>query len=197
MAVADEFQQINEHLFFWQAYEPAVKCDLSCSALLTDDGLVFIDPILLVDEALEALTRFGRPTAILLTNGNHARDATWYRKRFNIPIYASAEAALELQPDTLLHENEIAPGGLRVVSLPGAGPGELAYIHGETACIGDALIHLPKEGFAMLPAKYCCDAKRLPNDLKKLLSYRLQILTFAHGTPLVAQATQRLTQLLS
>jgi len=44
MACAEDFDVVQPGLYFWQAYDPAVKVDLSCCARLTAKGLVFIDP---------------------------------------------------------------------------------------------------------------------------------------------------------
>ena len=96
MPRADELHQLRHDLFFWQAYEPAVKTDLSCCACRTAQGLVFIDPIPLRKSAEAELLEEGPPRAIIVTSGNHARAAEEYRRRFSIPIHAHAEAAPEL-----------------------------------------------------------------------------------------------------
>ena len=59
MARAEEIQEVRPGLYFWQAYEPSVKVDLSCCARQTARGLVFIDPIPLAKEALEELLSVG------------------------------------------------------------------------------------------------------------------------------------------
>ncbi len=196
---ADEFQQVTPTLYYWQAYEPSVKCDLSCCALITPAGMVFIDPIPLAAPSLKELTVLAKPAAVLLTNGNHARAAADYRTRFGIPIFAHADAAQELgiALDGTLADGDTAPGGLRVVSLSGAAAGEIAFVGDGVVCVGDALIHVEPNGFAMLPAKYCADARELARSLRKLLSFDAGILTFAHGTPLTANTQQRLTALLA
>ena len=55
MARADEIHEVRHGLYFWQAYEPAVKVELSCCACRTRRGLVFVDPIPLAKLALEEL----------------------------------------------------------------------------------------------------------------------------------------------
>ena len=62
--------------------------------------------------------------------------------------------------------------------------------------LGDALIHLPQTGLGILPSKYCDDRKELHGSLRKLLSFRFEALTFAHGLPIVAHGFQRISQLL-
>jgi glyoxylase-like metal-dependent hydrolase (beta-lactamase superfamily II) len=176
-----------------------VKCDLSSTALKTPDGLVLVDPIALAASALDALAGEATPAAVILTNGNHARNASAFRKEFGVPILAGAAAvaALEIQVDCLLADGELAPGGLRIIEIPGAAPGEIALVGCGVVCIGDALIHLPPHGLRLLPEKYCGDAAALPDSLRKLLSCEFDVMTFAHGAPLVGRARQSLEMLLS
>lgn len=51
----DDFQQVRNHLCFWQGYNPSVKADLCSCALQIESSLWFIDPIPLADEPLERL----------------------------------------------------------------------------------------------------------------------------------------------
>ena len=199
MPRADEFQQVTDGLYFWQAYDPAVKVDLSCCARRTAGGLVFIDPILLAREALAELCEVAPPAAVIVTNGNHARAAADFREHFSIPILAQAAAVAELglAVDQEIADGETVLGEFTVIALPGAAPGEIALHAGGALHVGDALIHLAPHGFALLPEKYCADAKELRASLGKLLRFPFEVLTFAHGLPLVSQARQRLASLLA
>jgi hypothetical protein len=200
MPRAEEFQQVSDHVFFWQAYDPSVKADLSCCAVRTGEGLVLIDPIALAPDALSELTETAAPVAILLTNGNHARAAHDYAKRFAVPVLAHPEAAPELGiPDIRpVAEGDAIAGELRVIALPGGGAGEIA-VHSPRGSlhVGDALIHVEPLGFTFLPEKYCRDSKTLRSSTQKLLPFGFDVLTFAHGTPLVSRAHDRLAQLLA
>jgi glyoxylase-like metal-dependent hydrolase (beta-lactamase superfamily II) len=195
VTTASEILQAAPGLHFWQAYEPAVKCDLTSHAIATHEGLVLVDPIALADPSRLP----GPPAAILLTNANHARAAAWWRERTSAPIFAPAAALgeLDLVPDHGLTDGDLAPGGLRTIALPGGAPGETAYLGHGLCVVGDALIHLDSHGFALLPAKYCTDAALLSQSLRKLLSCEFDILTFAHGTPLRPHARERLATLLA
>lgn len=200
MAVADEIQQVTPELWVWQAYEPAVKCDLSSAALLVEGGLLLIDPIRLAADALAELTSFAPPHLIVLTNANHGRAAAWYHDHFEIPIAADGQAVpeLDVQSDQLLDEAGVLAGGVRVMRLEGAAPGEIAlHTPSGIVCVGDALIHLEPLGFSLLPDKYCRDPKQLRASLRKLLPFECRVLTFAHGSPLVAGAHARLAALLA
>ncbi|MEA3213175.1 MAG: hypothetical protein QOE70_6232 [Chthoniobacter sp.] len=196
---ADEFQEITKDLFFWQAYEPAVKSDLSCCARRFGDQLIFIDPIPLASAALAELTAATTPLAIIVTNANHARAAADFRRRFSIPILAHAEAASEpgLAIDQTIGDGETVLGHFTAIAIPGAAPGEIALHADGVAHVGDALIHLEPLGFALLPEKYCTDPRELRQGLGKLLRFDFELMTFAHGLPLVYHARRRLEPLLA
>ena len=179
-------RRVAAGLWCWQAYEPAVKCDLSACAVETPDGVVLVDPFPFA-EPLPFV-----PVAVFLTNGNHARCADAVRQRYKIPVFAPADADLEIAVD-----GEPALGGVQMLRVPGAGPGEVAYLFGRTLCLGDAVIHLESHGFALLPEKYCTAPGILRDSLRKLLSLEFDILTFAHGAPITQDARTRFTQLIA
>lgn len=199
MKPAQEFQVVRPGVCFWQNYEPAVKCDLTSTAIQVGQGLIFIDPIPLASDALDELIALAVPKLIVLTNGNHARAAAMMKERFSIPIAAHPEAAanLGLFIDLELREGVDAAQGFEVVELPGAGAGEIALLADGALLIGDALIHLEPDGLRILPDKYCLDAKTLRLALEKLLRFEWQLLTFAHGLPLVSNARRKLESLLA
>lgn len=200
MPLATEVHEVAEDLRVWQAYDPAVKCDLSSAALRTGAGSIWVDPIDLGKEPLHALLADFNPALIVLTNGNHLRAAQRFRERFGVPIAAHHDAAaeLEIELDRLLSDGDTLLDSVDVVSVPGAGAGEIALnLRGRVLCAGDALIHLEPNGFGRLPPKYCANARLLDGSLRKLLPRDFQILTFAHGLPIVAQAHARLAALLA
>ncbi|HEY3898360.1 MAG TPA: hypothetical protein VGM54_07090 [Chthoniobacter sp.] len=198
MPPAKEFQTIRSDLFYWQAYDPAVKADLSCVACRTAAGLVFIDPIPLHKAAEEELLAIAPPRAVILTSGNHARAAEKFRARFSIPICAESSATQEFPfaVDRLIADDEAILDEFSVVTLPGAAAGEIALYRAGAIHFGDALVHVPPPGFAILPDKYCADPRELRGSLGKLLRFPFELLTFAHGLPIVSHARQRLLQLL-
>lgn len=200
MHTAEDFDEIHPTCFYWQCYDPSVKADLCSSALLTDQGLVIIDPVPLDDEGVEHLRSIAPPLAVVLTNGNHARGADHFRQTFSIPVYAHPDAIPELGLSDVQPLPEASELGLtRLVPLPGFGPGETAlHLNGSpsTLVVGDALIHMGSYGFTFLPAKYCQNLKQGKHSLKALMEIDFDVLCFAHGTPLTGLAKEKLQQLL-
>jgi glyoxylase-like metal-dependent hydrolase (beta-lactamase superfamily II) len=197
---AEEFQQVRDGLWCWQRYQPAVKVDCSSVALRVGTELIFVDPIPLAAEALAELAQFGEPAAIVVTNANHDRAVQKLRDAFRIPVLAHAEAAsaLGFAIDRTITDGEVLFETLTVIALPGAVPGEIA-LHDARGwmLVGDAIINLEPDGLALLPAKYCDDAREMRESLRKLLRFPFEVLTFAHGLPLVSRARSRLEDLLA
>jgi len=201
MKPVDDFQQVTEGLWFWQGYDPSVKTDLCSCAVQSGRDLFFIDPIPLAGEPLGELVSMAGPAGIILTNGNHERAAADYRKKFDIPVFAHEETEGEfgIGVDRWIADGASIAPGLTAVSLPGVAKGEVA-IHagpgGGIVLMGDALINIEPFGFALLPDKYCVDAKLMKQSLRKLLQFSFEAMTFAHGLPVVSGAKKRLEQLL-
>lgn len=208
--MAPEFQWITapatpthpHGIAIWQTYDPSSKADLSASALIADGQLIFIDPVPLDTSALLELTTLAKPTAVVLTNGNHERAAAEYALRYNIPIHAPRPAIPEYTFETVeaFDDGATLPGGLRAITLHGGPEGESAlYLNkdGGILFVGDALINVAAWGFIPLPDKYCLDPKALHRSLQKLGDLPLEKIIFAHGEPFISKSKERLQTLLS
>jgi len=200
MELISQFECVGPHTFTWQGYEPAVKCDLTSTAVDIAGRLVFVDPVGLTDSALAELLNGCTPSAILLTNANHQRDSLALRDRLEIPIIAAEPARAEIIADIWIDLSNPTPvHGLRPIPLPGAGLGEVAYYSaGDEPCLifGDAAINLPPDGLRLLPEKYCEDAGFLRKSMMALAGLNVQTLHFAHGRPVTHRAAEALRALL-
>jgi hypothetical protein len=196
MKPALETQIIRPGLAFWQAYDPAVKTDLCCCAFDAPAGLVFCDPVPLDAVALDGLLAGRLPHAVLLTSANHERNAGAIARRFGIDIWAHSAARGQAPATRWFEDGESLFGGVEAVFLDGFAPGESAFWLDGLLLIGDALVHIAPYGFSILPDKYCMDPGLARESLRKLLRFPVEILTFAHGLPIVSQASRRLAGLV-
>jgi glyoxylase-like metal-dependent hydrolase (beta-lactamase superfamily II) len=202
MTSADEFQTLTDSLFIWSAFQPAYKCETGSTAIRAAGGLVVIDPIPLAAAAWQELLALAPLRAILLTNGNHARQALQLREKHHVPVVtapATRKDIEELKPDVVLLENELLYG-IAAIPIPGATPGETAFYSRQSGVVvlGDAVINLDAEkGLEFLPDKYCTDAGANRTSLRKLLALDFHTVTFAHGTPLTARAHEKIAALLA
>ena len=198
---AAEFQMLNDAVCVWSVYEPSVKCEIGCTAIKAGSGWVVIDPVPLSEAAWDELLEEAPLRAILLTNGNHPRDAANLASRHKVPICTAPETRRDIAE--LLPEVALLPGellyGIRAIPIPGATPGETAfYSNTGVLVLGDAVINTSTErGLELLPEKYCTDAKQNRESLRQLLTLDFKILTLAHGAPVVDRAREKLAALLN
>ncbi len=188
----------------WETYDPASRVDLSASALAVEGRLFFVDPIPLARNALDELTAENLPVGIVVTNGNHARAAEAFRRRFNVPLCLTEAARTEsgLEPDvTIPGEGGPVFGGVfEAIPVPGGAVGEVALYRpddGGLLIVGDAVINLPSFPLGLLPAKYCSSHNHLRRSVTRLLERPFSRMLFAHGEPLMSRAHERLAALLA
>lgn len=193
MKPVSEYSIVRSGVFTWQGYEPAVKCDCSSSALVTPAGLIFIDPISLEEEALKELAAesFSAPAAVVLTNGNHQRDSLRFARRLGIPIFAPEGIGEDVVADQRFQSGD-SVAGMESIALPGFGPDETAFLFDQILIFGDALVNLEPEGLRLLPEKYRMDEKQSIRSLDALRNIAPRLLLFAHGNPIVEDASERL-----
>jgi hypothetical protein len=192
-----EYSTVRPGLFHWQGYKPEVKCDCSSTALVSEAGLIFIDPIPLADAALKDLVAesFSAPAAVVLTSGHHHRESLALAKRFGIPVFAPEDAGDDIIADQRFRSGDPV-AGMKSIALPGFGPGETAFLYEGVLIFGDALINLEPEGLRLLPEKYREDKKQSLRSLSVLRDISPRALLFAHGNPVVENAARHLERCL-
>ena len=200
MQPAPEIDQVAAGIGIWQGYDAAVKAELFSTALETKRGLCLVDPIPLDPVALDRFSL--TPTSVFVTNINHARACIDFGKYFSVPIFAHVDliGRDDFPRISGVQDAEMFTPQLTAIALPGGPAGEMA-LHcdrdGGAIVMGDALINFEPHGFALLPAKYCTDAKLLRRSLQKLLKHSFDRMLFAHGAPILSGARSRLEQLLT
>ena len=201
MQPASDFDRIASNIAIWHEYDPSVKAELYSTCLETPDGKYLIDPIPLESEALYQLMATNSVAGIIVTNGNHHRASAKFSEKFSAPLFGRTgsfpnKASRELKCVT---DGDEISEGLRGISIEGAADGEIALHYapdGGTFIIGDALINFEPYGFTFLPAKYCSNQRQMLRSLRKLLDYKAERILFAHGSPILSGANERLRGLL-
>ncbi len=191
---------LNDAVCVWSVYEPSVKCEIGCTAIKAGSGWVVIDPVPLSKDSWEELLAEAPLRAVLLTNGNHVRDAAQLSKQHQVPVVTAPDTRrdiIELKPEVTLLPGELLYG-IQAIAIPGATPGETAYFSNTGVLVlGDAIINTSTErGLEFLPDKYCSDAKQSRESLRKLLALDFKVLTMAHGAPIVDRAKDKLAAIL-
>jgi hypothetical protein len=197
-----EFHQLSPGISIWQNYDSSVKADLFSTAIQTTSGICLIDPIPLSELQFGQLFTSTPILGIVVTNANHQRSARAYSERLAAPIFAHADTFPEPGPPRLIQVTNTSgiEDAFEIIEIEGAVSGEIALYHppnGGTLIVGDALINLEPYGFTFLPRKYCLNEKQMRSSLRKLLTRPAERLLFAHGSPILSDATKRLEQLLN
>jgi DNA-binding LacI/PurR family transcriptional regulator len=198
---ATDFDRIAPHLALWHGYDSAVKAELYSTCLITPDGSYLIDPTPSQSEAFDELLNSRVVAGIIVTSSNHHRAAARFADQLSVPIFARSETFSDKMPRQF---RSVADGGkicdeLHVIGIEGAAAGEIVLHYapdGGTFIIGDALINFEPYGFTFLPAKYCSNQKKMRRALRKLLDYKAKRILFAHGSPILSGAGDRLQALL-
>jgi glyoxylase-like metal-dependent hydrolase (beta-lactamase superfamily II) len=201
MRAVSDFDRITPNIAIWHGYDSAVKAGLYSTCLITPSGSYFIDPIPLRSEALGKLVGADRVAGIIVTNCNHHRESAEFAKQSSVPVFAHAETFSHKPPCVF---RKVADGdeicsGLRVIGIQGAAEGEIVLHYapdGGTLIVGDALINFGSYGFTFLPRNYCTNEKQMRRSLQKVLDYQAERIFFAHGTPILSGASDRLKSLL-
>jgi glyoxylase-like metal-dependent hydrolase (beta-lactamase superfamily II) len=198
---ASDFDRIAPYLCVWHDYDPGVKAECYSTSLTTSEGMYLIDPIPLEKRALNELIGSDRVAGIVVTSSNHHRISAQFAEQFSAPIFARCEAfpdKAEQQFRSVADGDEICRG-LRAIGIEGAAAGEMILHYASnsgTLIVGDALINLEPYGFTFLPGKYCSNEKEMRRSLRKLLAYEAERILFAHGSPILSAASERLRELL-
>lgn len=197
-----EVEQFAPESFYWEQFSDELKTMLSSAACREEPEVVLIDPLPLTMSAMNKLVGHASRAFSLLTNANHERAALSLLENMRIPVWAhkAAESDLEMKANNYFEDGEKLPAGLVAIYLPGSSPSETAFYtpkNGGMVFVGDALVNLdPEKGMAFLPDKYSIDPKQSRQSLRKLLNLDFEMMTFAHGQPIVRDAKKRLAALL-
>ena len=198
MPTAEEIQEVLPGCYIWQAFCSQAKVLLTSHAIVSSNEFYLVDPIRLSKNGLEQLAEVKQqPTAVLLTNGNHERDAAFYRDYFSIPVFAHPEAAKEFSFATEGFPQQL--GSLEIISLPGAGIGEIGIYDRDKKmlCLGDMIINLDSFPFAPLPNKYATNKKQMRKSIASLTALNVRTICFAHGLPVTMKAMEKIEALIT
>lgn len=199
MRPAAKLTAITATLHGWAAFQTEWKVFFNSYAYQSPDGVVLIDPTQPAPAALKQLEALGELFAIILTNAHHCRDADWFRKHYEVQIYAHANAAVDCDTkiDVPVVDGEKLPGGFTAIFLPGVSSSELAvFAPGGVMSIGDAILNTPGKGLELLSDQFIANKKLARQSLQKLLEFDFHVLTFGHGEPLAANGKKALANFL-
>ncbi|MCI0370277.1 MAG: hypothetical protein L0214_02595, partial [candidate division NC10 bacterium] len=79
-------REIVAGIHTWSVFNEEKGLDFNGHLVVNDDGCVLVDPPPMGPRELEAMERLGPPTAVVITNRHHTRDAMAAAARWRIRI---------------------------------------------------------------------------------------------------------------
>jgi hypothetical protein len=178
--IATEADEVVPGVWHWSIHDERIDFVSDSYALASDDGVVLIDPLPLVEDALRGL---GAVTAILLTCGSHQRSTWRYRRELGAPVYAPALAReIDEEPDERYGHGVLLPGKLRASFTPGAGTTQHTLVREDepdVAVCPDLLVR--PEGESALARVEDYDAALARKSIGELLDLPFSVLCLTHG----------------
>jgi len=192
-------REIFPGVLHWTAFHDGLKMDVS--SYYVEPAGVVIDPMV-PEGGLDAFDQRSRPQQVVLTSGNHTRDAARFAEEFGCPIVTSREGAERIGDALEVEEyrsgQDIAPG-VKAVQLGILNPDEYALhidFGGGAIALADGLTHHGESLGFFADELLGDDPQRIKADLKQrfrtLLERDFEHLLFAHGDPIVGHGKSAL-----
>jgi glyoxylase-like metal-dependent hydrolase (beta-lactamase superfamily II) len=194
--IARSIAEIVPGLFHFSIQDERIKSQSDAYALVANDRVTLVDPILLDPTQLQ---RLGKVEAVVIGTPSHQRAAWSYRREHKAKVYAPLGwKDLEEKPDAEFKTGDPLPGGLKPLHAPGPATSHHAFIvdtrPGALLCTD--LWHVGREGVEFLPDKYMNDKTRARDSARRLMELDFDILCLGHGDPILRDAKRALAEVI-
>ncbi len=196
----EPIRELAPGILHWKARHPNLGIDVS--AYLMTESQVLLDPIMPPEGIDWFEEKRLRPSAIVLTNRHHWRDAGDFVARFGCPVYASRPGLHEFGPDQPVEPfdfGDTLPGGIVAHEVGVICPDETALEIPEVKAlaVADGVIDYERLGF--VPDQFMDEpehTKRGLYDRYERLADRVDFehLLVAHGDPIVLNGRAELRE---
>jgi len=202
-------QEILPGIFHWTTPHPRIRIDVS-SYWLDEDG-VLIDPLVPAEAAAGGLEWFAArptpPTAVLLSNRHHYRDAGRFAEMFGCSVHCNGAGLHEFTHGEVVEgfdPGDRLPGGVVAHEVGGLCPDESALFLPEKRAIAvaDGVVRMDAGTIGFVPDVLMDDPPGTKQALLAAYARLLEGLEFdhvllAHGDPLVGDGVALLAELVS
>ena len=194
-------REILSDIFTWPWFSQPHGYNFNGHLIRHAEGNLCIDPVEPGEEIINKIARVG-VAHILLTNRNHSRAANLVRRHTGARTSIHPDDAgharsqgTELD-DNLRTDDKIGP--LRVISVPGKSPGEVAFHWAERRLliVGDAVIGNPPGRCGLLREAVMDDPLQLRESVRNLLDLDFDTLLVGDGEPILEGAKVKLEELV-
>jgi glyoxylase-like metal-dependent hydrolase (beta-lactamase superfamily II) len=197
--------ELRPGLWRWVAFHPEWRQDVGSVAYEGDEALVLIDPLLEVDDALDALVRrVAKPVVVLVTVYWHTRSADLVARRHGARVLAGSGggAAVRRRAPTTetFRAGDPLPGGVQAFAT--ARRSEVVYwVPRHRALVaGDVLLGADGGGIRMCPRGWLPESTTLAQlaaSLRPLLELPVARVLVSHGEPVLRNGRAALERALA
>ena len=196
-------KEILPGVWSWSVFNHERGINFNGHMVVNQDGCVLIDPPPMTDQDLDQAGSMGPPTAIVVTNRHHTRDAMTPAGRYQARVIMhELDATLipaAVRLGGVFRGGDTLPGGLLVITLIAQkSPGEAALLlpRANAIILGDALIGNPPGRLNLLPADKFADVERAREGLKRLLDFPFDAVLVGDGQSIPAGGREAVSQCL-
>lgn len=199
-ATAEQAEEVVAGVWRWFVSNERIGAAESTSHAVRDDrdGVVLIDPVRLVEDALAEL---GHVRAVCLTAQCHQRSAWRYRRDLGAPVYApEASRPMEEEPDERYEAGNELPGGLRAIHTPGPEDAHFSFVlprEGGVLFCSDLLTNYEGRELDFVPVRYHDDPTQTRRTVEAFLELDFSVLCLAHGSPIGDDPKAAIRELLA
>ena len=193
-------KQLLPGIWQWSWFSEEKQLDFNGLFLHVGEHKIVIDPPPMTAEASTLIRRQGQIDYIIVTNRDHAREASAYQADFRCQLQVPESDApqMDLKATRTFKDGELLPGGSWVVHLQNQkSPGESALFLQQgkgILSVGDALIGKPSGSLSLLPAEKYVDAGKAKEGLRRLLKYNFDAILVGDGASILTGAKQAVEQ---
>jgi glyoxylase-like metal-dependent hydrolase (beta-lactamase superfamily II) len=195
-------KQLLPGIWQWSWFSEEKHIDFNGLFLAVGEHKILIDPPPMTGEASSVVLRNGPVDYIIVTNRDHAREATRYQSEFRCQLQVpDADAPqMDLKPTKTFKDGELLTGGIWAIQLKDQkSPGESALFIQQgkgVLIVGDALIGKPAGSVSLLAAEKYADVGKAQEGLRRLLKYNFDSVLVGDGASILTGAKQTVEQLL-
>ena len=196
-------KQLIPGIWQWSWFSEEKQLDFNGLFLNVGEHKIVIDPPPLTAEASTFIRRQGQLDYIIVTNRDHAREASDCQADFRCQLQVPESDApqMDLKVTRTFKDGELLPGGIWVIHLKDQkSPGESALFLQQgkgILIVGDALIGKPAGSLRLLPAEKYADAAKAKEGLRRLLKYNFDAILVGDGSSILSGAKQAVEKTLA
>ncbi len=180
-------QELLPNIYAWSWFSDEKGYDFNGYYLISEQEIILIDPPPMSPKDAGQLKQLGVPTAVIITNRDHVREAPGFAKAFSCPLWLhELDACLvDIPVENSFKSGDALPGGLVAHHVPNnKSPGECALFLDDgngVLFLGDALIGSPAGKLNLMPPEKYADAGRAKEGLRVLLGLSFDALLLGDG----------------